>query len=79
MWRDLSGNMSFLVALIDYSCPGTVRCVLCQAVLSFRQNDKSKQQEHRVNTETDIFLADCLMDEEELEVVKNVSFLLREF
>ena len=60
--------------------PGTVRCVLCQAVISFRQNDKSKfdlhlQLEHMVNTDTDIILAVCLMDEEEVEVVKTVMFI----
>ena len=59
--------------------PGTVRCVLCQAVISFRQNDKSKfdlhlQLEHMVNTDTDIILAVCLMDEEEAQAVKNVMF-----
>ena len=59
--------------------PGTVRCVLCQAVLSFRQNDKSKfelhlQLEHMVNTDTDIILAVCLMDQEEVQAVKNVMF-----
>ena len=59
--------------------PGTVRCILCQAVISFRQNDKSKfelhlQLEHMVNTDTDIILAVCLMDEEEVQAVKNVMF-----
>ena len=60
--------------------PGTVRCVLCQTVISFRQNDKSEfelhlQLKHRVNTDTDIILAICLMDEEEVEVVKTVMFI----
>ena len=59
--------------------PGTVRCILCQAVISFRQNDKSKfqlhlQLEHMVNADTDIILAVCLMDEEEVQAVKNVMF-----
>ena len=59
--------------------PETVRCVLCQAVLSFRQNDRTKFElhmhlEHMVNTDTDIVLAVCLMDQEEVQAVKNVMF-----
>ena len=59
--------------------PETVRCVLCQAVLSFRNKDRTKfelhmQLEHMVNTDTDIVLAVCLMDQEEVQAVKNVMF-----
>ena len=58
---------------------GTVQCALCHAIISCRPNDKIKFElhlriEHMVNFDTDIILALCLMNQEEMEAVKTVMF-----
>jgi len=58
---------------------GTVRCVLCKAVVTFKNADSSKFEnhlrvEHAVHFATNIILAVSLMDEEEVEAVINIMF-----
>jgi len=56
---------------------GTVRCVLCKAVVTYTNTDSSKFEnhlrvEHSVHFGTNIILAVSLMNEEEVEAVINI-------
>ena len=58
---------------------GTIQCLLCRGIVTFKEKDPIKfnlhlKNEHAVYFAVDILLAICLMDSEEQETVKNVVF-----
>lgn len=58
---------------------GTIQCLLCRGIVTFKEKDPIKfnlhmKNEHAVYFSVDILLAICLMDSEEQETVKNVVF-----
>merc|ERR1719232_1832103 len=58
---------------------GTIQCLLCRGIVTFKEKDPVKfnlhmKNEHAVYFSVDILLAICLMDSEEQETVKNVVF-----
>ena len=58
---------------------GTIQCLLCRGIVTFKEKDPIKfnlhmRNEHAVYFAVDILLAICLMDSEEQETVKNVVF-----
>merc|ERR1711936_1209884 len=67
------------ISLTMASPDGTIQCLLCRGIVTFKEKDPIKfnlhmRNEHAVYFAVDILLAICLMDSEEQETVKNVVF-----